>query len=83
MYLERIIFIDLVSESDSVNEGEFEPDVGFLEFVGVCPEAYPREVVRPRVIVEWGVEKRVHEGTLTDTRFPDAQNIKTKPGRRR
>ena len=64
-----VFFVDLVAEAHGVDDSEFETHVTLLELVGVGLERDARLVVLGGLALKLGVEQRVHEGGLPQTRL--------------
>lgn len=64
-----VFFIDPVSEAHGVDNSEFEAHVALLEFIGVGLERDSRLVVLGGLALKLGVEQRVHQGGLPQTRL--------------
>ncbi len=64
-----VFFVDLVSEAHGVDDGELETHVALLEFIGVGLERDSRLVVLSGLALKLGVEQRVHQGGLPQTRL--------------
>lgn len=64
-----VFFVDLVSKAHGVNDSEFEAHVTLLQFIGVGLERDSRLVVLGGLTLKLGVEQRVHQGGLPQTRL--------------
>lgn len=64
-----VFFVDLVPKAYGVNNGEFKAHITLLQFVGVGLECDPWLVVLGGFTLKLGVEQRVHEGRLPQTRL--------------
>lgn len=64
-----VFFIDLVSKAHGVHNSEFEAHVALLEFISVGFERDSRLVVLGGLPLKLGVEQRVHQSGLTQTRL--------------
>lgn len=64
-----VFFIDLVSKAHGVDDSEFEAHVALLKFIGVGLERDSRLVVLGGLTFKLGVEQRVHQSGLTQTRL--------------
>lgn len=64
-----VLFVYLVSEAHGVDDGELETHVTLLEFIGVGLERDSRLVVLSGLTLKLGVEQRVHQGGLPQTRL--------------
>lgn len=64
-----VFFVDLVSEAHRVHDGELEAHFALLELVGVGLERDPWLIVLGGLTLEFGVEQRVHQGGLPQSRL--------------
>lgn len=71
-----VFFIDLVSKAHGVDNSEFEAHVALLKFIGVGLECDSRLVVLGGLTFKLGVEQRVHQSGLTQTRLTCTTNRK-------
>lgn len=65
-----VLFVDLVSEANRVNDGELKAHVALLQLVRVGLELHSRLVVLSRLTLKLGVEQGVHESGLSQTCLP-------------
>ena len=64
-----VLFVDLVTEAHRVYNGELEVHVALLQVVGSRPEVDAVLVVAGLLVLEHGVEQRVHQRGLADARL--------------
>lgn len=55
-----ILFVDLITEADGVDNGQFQVDVAFLQVVCSRPQVHTVLVMARLFVLEHGVEERVH-----------------------
>lgn len=65
-----VLFVDLVSEANRVNDGELKAYVALLQLIRVGLELHSRLVVLIRLALKLGVEQSVHESGLSQTGLP-------------
>lgn len=55
-----VLFVDLIAESDGVDDGQLELDVAFLQVVCSRPQIHAVLIVAGLFVLKHGVEERVH-----------------------
>ena len=70
-----VLLVHLVAEPHAVHDGQLQPHLALVQLVRVGLQLHPRHVVVLRLVLEVGVEQRVHQRGLADARLADAQDV--------
>lgn len=55
-----VLFVDLITEADGVDDGQLEVDVALLQVVRSRPQVHAVLIVAGLLVLKHGVEERVH-----------------------